>query len=226
MSINTADLIDAILKLGSLAGLAGLVYQIHNNRKTRPRFQFTFEASHAEFFDKDKLKFCNYHFRGIFKNSSLTPNSIVRLYLTVWDNKKKGSVLRFGHGIKEIRDTNTQENKYLPLRFEPKQAYNLQIVFEFPITGTQDARILSQYEPVGILGVLPKYHYQFIIEDVNGNYFDYNSSLVSRELIDLWWTLPNYSNKPVKYIGQLGKIALVLIKNIVRKIVEFFGFYK
>ena len=226
MTINTTELIDAILKLGSLAGLAGLFYQIHNNRKIRPQFQFTFESSYAEFFDKDKLKYCNYHFQGIFKNSSLTPNSIVRLYLTVWNNKKRGSVLRFGHGVKEIKDTNTQEKKYLPLRFEPKQAFNLQIVFEFPITGTQDAKILSQYEPVGNLGFLPKYHYQFIIEDVNRNYFDYNSSFVSKELIDLWWTLPNYSKKPVKYIGQLGKIGLVLVKNIVRKIIEFLGFYK
>ncbi|MFH1720625.1 MAG: hypothetical protein ABH856_03400 [Patescibacteria group bacterium] len=225
--INTAEILDVIFKLGSLAGLAGLIYQIHNNKKLRPQLQFTFEGSHAEFFDRDKLKFCNYHFQGIFKNSSLTPNSIVRLYLTVWDNKKKGSTLRFGHTIKEIKDTNTQERKYLPLRFEAKQAFNLQVIFEFPITGTQDGKILTQVERLGNADLfMPKYQYQFVIEDVNGNYFDYNSSFVSRELIDLWWTLPNYSKNPVKYIKQLGKIGLIFTKNVVRQIVEFLGFYK
>lgn len=219
--ITTAEILDVIFKLGSLAGLAGLIYQIHNNRKLRPQLRFTFEGSHVEFFDRGKLKFCNYHFQGIFKNSSLTPNSIVRLYLTVWDNKKKGSTLRFGHTIKEIRDTNTQEIKYLPLRFDAKQAFNLQVIFEFPITGTQDEKILTQVDLF-----LPKYQYQFVIEDVNGNYFDYNSSFVSRELIDLWWILPNYSKNPIKYIKQLGKIVLVFTKNVVREIVEFFGFYK
>jgi len=225
--IDTASLIDMTFKLGSLAGLTGLVYQIHNNRKLRPQLHFTFEGSHADFFNRDKLKFCNYHFQGIFKNSSLTPNTIVGLYLTVWDNKKKNSTLRFGHTIKEIKDTNTQERRYLPLRFEPKQAFNLQVIFEFPITGTQDEKILIQVERLGTTELfMPKHQYQFVIEDVNGNYFDYNSSFISRELTDLWWTLPNYSKNPGKYIKQLGKIGLVFLKNLTRGTVEFLGFYK
>jgi hypothetical protein len=225
--ITKAEILDSIFKLGSLAGLTGLIYQIHNNRKLRPQIRFTFEGSHTEFFDRDKIKLCNYHFQGLFKNSSLTPNSIVRLYLTVWDNKKKGSTLRFGHKIKEIRDTNTQEKKYLPLRLEAKQSFNLQVIFEFPITGTRDERILAQTERLGKTDLLtPKYQYQFIIEDVNGNYFDYNSSFISRELIDLWLTLPNYSKEPARYIRQSGRIGVVFVKNFVRKTVEFLGFYR
>lgn len=225
--INLSDFIELILKLGSLAGLVGLIYQIHNSRKLRPQLQFTFEGSHAEFFDRDKLKFCNYHFQGIFKNLSLTPNTIVRLYLTVWENKKKGSTLRFGHGVKELRETYTQDIKNLPLRFEPKQAYNLKVIFEFPLTGTQDEKIISQLKRLGETNYfLPKYQYQFIIEDVNGNFFDYNSSPISKELIDLWWTLSNYSSKPLKYFGQILKIGFVFLKNIYRKLIEGLGFFK
>jgi hypothetical protein len=29
-----------------------------------------------------------------------------------------------------------------------------------------------------------------------GNLFDYGSTLLTQELINLWWTLPNFSGRP------------------------------
>lgn len=226
MVVNMKEIIDTVLKIGSLAGLAGIFYQIHNNRKLRPCFKFVFEGSSASFRDIEKIKYCDYIFQGIFINSSLTPNTIIRLYLTVWENRKRNSTLRFGHTVKEIQDINSKKTEYLPLRFEPKQAYRLSVTFQFSITGTQDASILSQTKKISDNFYIPKFEYEFIIEDVNGNYYDYKSSLVNRELIDLWWILPNYSKKPIRYLYQLLVIGVVFCKNIVRRIIELFGFYK
>jgi hypothetical protein len=220
---------DTLLKIGSLAGLASIVYQIHNNRKFRPSFRFTFEASGAEFFERDGTKFCKYHFPGIFRNASLAPNSIVRLYLTVWGSKKRGSALRYGHSVQEIKEIRTGEKKYLPLKFEPKQAFNLLVFFEFPIQGTADERLLSEFEEVRLPNAtlrVPKHRYEFFIEDVNGNRFDYRGSSVSGELIDLWWTLPNYSNKPPRYGLQVLKIGWVFCKNYTNRFLEMIGLYK
>jgi len=220
-------IIDAIFKIGALAGLAGIFYQIHNNRKHRPSFSFTFESSHAEFSKRDKLKVCEYHFSGILRNISLSPNTIVRLYLTVWENKKRGSVLRFGHTVEEVKDINTDDLVYLPLRFDSKQAFRLEIVFEFPLTGTRDEKLITSLKKWGDSGLLlPKYRYEFFIEDVSGNLFDYRSSILSREIIDLWWTLPNFSKRPLRYLFELIKIIFVFIKWKLSKFSSAIGFYK
>lgn len=220
---------DTILKIGSLAGLVSLVYQIHNNWKSRPSFKFTFEASGLEKTGEGKEQRGVYHFQGIFRNASLNPNSIVRLYLTVWDSKRRGSVLRYGHNVQKLEEVNTKKNLHLPLRFESKEAMRLLIFFEFPIKGTQDERLLSEYEQhdFGNMRIpFPKHRYEFVVEDVSGNRFDYGSYLMSQDLIDLWWTLPNFSKKPTRYFIHLVKIALAFVRHFLVWLAGLFGFYR
>lgn len=219
-------ILEIIFKVGALAGLVGIVYQIHNNRKNRPCLKFIFEGSSATKRSEDKLEYCTYTFKGILVNASLSPNSIIRLYLTVWDNKKKNSILRFGHQLKDLADVNTGRTVYLPLLLNSKEARRVNINFDFVVTGTQDFELLSAVKKVGDNIYLPKYQYEFFIEDSNGNLFDYKSSIISRELIDLWWTLPNYSKKPIKYLKQLAIIFLAVLKSIFAKIRTEIGFYK
>lgn len=229
MSIQIQNVVDGVLKLGSIAGLIAIIYQIHNNRKQRPRLSFTFENSFAEFYKQDNLEFCDYHFSGIFRNSSLTPNTIVRLFLTVWDSKKSNSVLRFGHTVKQVLNQNTSNEVKLPLRLEAKQAYRLEIIFNFPLTGSQDKKILEAKLPTKLNGVdvlSPKHQYVFLIEDVAGNYFDYNSGLMSRELIDMQWLLSNHAKNPKRYFFEVFKIGWKYICWKVEKFISAIGFYK
>ncbi len=225
---------DLLLKVGSLAGLVGLVYGIHNNRKNRPRFKFTFEASVVNY-DKDDKNQAYYCFTGIIRNQSLQPNTIIRLYLTVWGSKKKGATLRFGHAVKHIYDVANTEDRNelsLPLYFQPKDARRVEIWFPISLTGTQDGKLLNEKDkaislPDGSSLLMPKHKWEFLIEDTAENMFDYTSGrTTSRELTDLWWTLPNYSNKPVKYGKQICKIGWAFTKYYTARLTAALGFYK
>lgn len=225
---------DIVLKVGSLAGLAGLVYGIHNNRKNRPRLKFTFEASVVNQDEKDKNT-AYYCFTGLLKNQSLQPNSIVRLYLTVWGSKRKGATLRSGHVVKHIFDVSDVEKRQelaLPLYLQPKDARRVEIWFPISLTGNQDGKLLHEKGqeislPDGTKLSFPKHKWEFLIEDTAENMFDFTyGGIVSRELSDLWWTLPNYSSKPLKYGKQLLKICWAYIKHFVSRLASSFGFYK
>lgn len=222
---------DLLLKVGSLAGLVAIVYQIHNNRRNRPRFIFTFEAS-VVVNDEKEADQAYYCFTGIIRNQSLNPNGVVRLWLTVWDSKKKGSTLRFGHVVRHIYDvSNTEDRKELslPLYFQPKEAKRLEIWFQISPKGTQDGKILAKTKLLSddIPIQMPVHQWEFLIEDTAENMFDYTKSrTVSRELAELWWTLPNYSNKPTKYVKHLGKIVWSFAKHQSSKLVSALGFYK
>lgn len=223
------DIVELILKIGSLAGLIGITYQIHNNRKNRPSFVFTFEASEAKFYKENQHPHCDYYFSGIIRNTSIQPNTLVRLYLTVWENKRKSMVLRFGHAVKQIKECNTNGQLHLPLRFRSKEAIRLHIIFKFPMSGTQDRKLMLSLKEVKLgdkVFKLPKYKYEFLMEDVNGNFFDYGSSVYSKELIDSWWVLPNFSRHPVDYICHLLSVTYKYIVWKVSKFLSLLGFYK
>lgn len=225
---------DLLLKIGSLAGLVGLVYGIHNNRKNRPKFKFTFGASVVNY-DKEDKNTAYYCFTGIIRNQSLQPNTIVRLYLTVWDSKKKGATLRFGHVVRHIYDvSNTEDRKELslPLYFKTKEARRVEIWFPISLSGTQDGKLLKEKGKViplpdgGSLS-MPKHKWEFQMEDTTENMFDYTSGrTTSRELTDLWWTLPNYSKKPFKYSKQVCKIGWAFAKHYTARAATALGFYR
>jgi len=226
--MNFSDLIKLILNVGSLAGLVAIIYQIHNNRVKRPLFQYTFESSHTETYHKDSLEFCDYHFSGLLRNKSLEPNSIVRFYLTVWNNKKRGLTRRFGFGIKEITDIDTKKKLFLPLYFQARQAYRVNIIFNFPLTGTQDDKLLKELMPVGTSGrfFLPKNHYEFLMEDTAGNLFDASNNIFNIRVINALWTLPNFSKKPFRYAVEIIRISRLVVSWRIEKFLNTIGFYK
>jgi hypothetical protein len=224
-------IIEVLLNIGSIAGLISIFYQVHSNRKNRPRIAFTFEASWVTPDDENDSQ-AIYHFQGILKNQSLQPNSIVRLWLTVWDNKKRGSTLRSGHSIHKIEDvSNAKKRKLLglPLYFSVKEAKKVEIQFPITLYGNQDGDLLRATEKVYPESpiAMPKYNWEFMIEDTSENLFDYyRPQTMSKELQDLWWTLPNYTKKPTKYILHLLKIFKAGIRHRINRLLEAVGFYK
>jgi len=103
----------------------------------------------------------------------------------------------------------------------------VEVNFEFPGTGTADAQILSDFSEIKLgdtLYAVPKHRYEFTIEDAAGNEFDLGSKLISRETLNLWWTLPNHNgwSRAIHY----GRIGRAWSRWKVEKLKALLGFYQ
>lgn len=212
-----------LLSLGVTLGFSfALFYTIFSNLRKRYKLKFTLGwSSGAKFYKKDKHTYATWTFSGLLKNQSLDPNCLIRIYLVVWRDKKRNSVLRFGYGDVSIKEE--KKSVKLPLRLKPREAKNINVSFDFIVSGTSDRKILeSANKPVGWVSrnwledflLTRKFRkkrtgYELAFEDVNENLFDQYGRLRNRKEIDLWWALSNY--KGIRRLRQLGKIYLLKI---------------
>lgn len=185
------DYFEILLKAGSLSGLLSFVYLIFQNLRRRPKFKIDFQGSHGKHFMKDNLHFFEFGYTGIIKNQSLDPNTVTKLYLAVWGNKQKTSSLRFGSSPLKIIDKTKGEEVRLPIMFAPREAKTLSLTYQFPVKGTADEKILTEYIEVGNNAYLPKHTYEVCTEDTAENLYDNSGNPLNRREIDLRWTLPN-----------------------------------
>lgn len=121
----------------------------------------------------------------------------------------------------------TNAKLQLPLRFDSRSAMRVEVNFEFPATGTADAQILSDFSAMKLddtLYAVQKHRCEFIIEDAAGNEFDLGSKLISREILNLWWTLPNHNglSRAIHY----GRIGRAWISWKAEKLKALLGFYQ
>lgn len=194
MEIDVERLKQIGLNLGSISGLLVLPYTIVQASKKRPRLKFDFSGMSGSGIKKsDRVnEYYRFEFTGTIKNRSSEANSISKIYLVVWaDNKKRNSALRLGFGG-ILLDANKKVLP-LPLELPPRTGKKLQIIFEIPVTGTSDERLLKEFIPVGESGrfYLPKHKYELCFEDTDENFFDQQGRLRNLDEINLRWTLPN-----------------------------------
>ncbi len=111
----------------------------------------------------------------------------------------------------------------LPLELPPKTGKSIKIVFEIPVAGTSDERLLKEYVPVGESGryYLPKHNYELCFEDTDENFFDQQGRLRSLEEINLRWTLPNTTKEL-----QKGNFIPLLKQEFLIKRTGFLFFFK
>ncbi len=227
-----ADVADVALKLGSVSGLISLIYLVFQNLRKRPRFKLDFLGSTGEHFESGGLRQYRYSYSGILKNLSLEPNSVIRFHLVVWGNKKKTSSLRFGHGG-TVKDESTNTTLKLPILFTPKEAKHLSIVFEIPVTGTADERLLQEHVEMkpGSGLYRPVHEYEICIEDTIENFFDSQGNQINREETDLRWTLPNtihdlQQGRILPFLVHLYRIMRSRIKFRFRAAMQTLGIWK
>jgi hypothetical protein len=232
-TIMTAGIIDTILKLGSISGLLSLLYLVFQNLRKRPKFKLDFHGSTGKHFEKEGLHFYRFSYSGMLKNQSLDPNTVTRLHLVVWGNKKKTSSLRFGYGGVTIKDESIEGEIKLPLVFSPREAKHLNIIVEFPVKGTADEKILQEHVEVkpGTGLYRQKYDYEICIEDINENLFDSQGTQINRDEISLRWTLPNTINdlqqgKIWPFLSHSGRIVKSRIKFRVKVLMQALGLWK
>jgi hypothetical protein len=187
------EILDVMGKVGSFCGLLALPYLVLQNVRSRPKFSFDFHGSSGEHTQPPGVHQYRYEVQGTLKNRSLDPNAIIKIYLVAWANKSKTSYLRNGFGGLTVIDAASKQPLSLPLRFEAKEAKGVQVVFEIPVTGTVDERILSEHEPIvpGASVLRQKNKYELCFEDINGNLFDATGSQINSAEAALRWTLPN-----------------------------------
>ncbi len=187
------EIIDTMSKLGSFCGLLSLPYLVFQNLRRRPKFIFDFYGSSGKHAQRHESHQYRFEVDGMLKNQSLDPNAIVRIYLVAWANKNKTAYLRYGFGGLTVYDSDSKQPVPLPLHFEAREAKGIQVVFEIPVVGTADEKILSEHEPVipGSSVLRQKNEYELCFEDVNGNLFDATGSQINRAVAALYWTLPN-----------------------------------
>jgi len=194
MNINLEGWKRFILNLGSISGLLVLPYTIVQAARKRPRLKFDFSGMSGSGAKKSDTvnEYYRFEFSGTIKNRSSETNSISKIYLVVWaDNKKRNSALRLGFGG-ILLDSNKNVLS-LPLELPPRTGRRLKVIFEIPVTGTSDEKLLKEFIPVGESNrfYLPKHRYELCFEDTDENFFDQQGRLRNLEEINLRWTLPN-----------------------------------
>jgi len=229
----TTNIWQIILNIGSISGLIALIYTIFQSLRKRPKFKFYFSGIHGQSSHEDKLEYYTFTFNGTLKNQSLDPNSIIRIFLVVWKNRKKNETLRFGHGGMTIKNNANNEEISLPITFTPREAMALEIQCKFPVTGTSDDKLLREFVPVqpNSQFLLPKHEYELAFEDVNENLYDHKGTLCNREEIDLRWTLPNSTRNIHNgiywpFISHKFKIIWTRIRFRWKIIFQSFGLWK
>lgn len=217
MKNNWPIIWDLVLKIGSISGLVALFYTITQNLRRKPKFKFDFSGSSGHAFTQDNIDYYRYSFDGDIKNQSLDPNSITKIFLVVWANKKRSSTLRFGYGNVAIIDSVVGLIS-LPLSFAPREVRKVKITFKFPVSGTGDKQLLSEFKPIqpGSQFVILKHEYNLAFEDVNENLFDDKGIERNRKEIDLMWTFPNAAKdfQNGKFWPLVAHIAMILIAKL------------
>jgi len=232
-SASSTNIWQIILNFGSISGLIALIYAVFKSLRKRPKFKFDFSGQSGKVCHEDKLEYYIFTFGGILKNQSLDPNSISRIFLVVWKDRKRNSTLRFGHGGVTIKNKANDREIKLPISFAPREAISLEIKCKFPVAGTSDGKLLREFVPVqpGSRFFLPKHEYELLFEDVNENLYDQKGRLCNREEINLRWTLPNTTRNLQHgvywpFIKHQSKIIWSQIKFRWKILLQSFGLWK
>lgn len=230
MHYNFENIIDVVLKAGSVAGLISLFYTIKEHLKSRPKFSFDFMGSGGGVYEQDGIKFAKYRWEGIIKNESQSENSIVQISYVIWSNKRRTRQKTNGM-IFDITDTNTKEKIGTPINFGPKESRKISVVTDIALTGTHNESLFFAQKPIkqGSPFLLPEYNWDLIFVDVNHNHFDEKGILRSQKLADLWWLLPNSTKSleqgnPFPTISHFIKIALANMVYYSKRFFSLFGF--
>ena len=224
------SLVSSLIDIGGLVALFGVPFLVWNARTKRKHFDFDFEGSSGTA-DKSGNKY-TWTFSGVIKNRSEIPNTISKIFLVVWKNKKRNSYLRFGHDSIKVLEINNSNELKIPLYFNPREAKKVEISRTATITETSDSdyKILVQKVKISPDSdfFLPKYNYELVFEDIDKNYFDQHGSIRDINEANLWFTLGNSYRqlddlKFLPIINHFLNIALQKIKFAFKRLFWFLG---
>jgi len=223
--------LEIIFNVGSIAGLITLFILIFSSLRKKPKFKFDSLHFLGQVNKNDKSKY-KFEFTGLLKNQSIEPNTLIRIYLVVWNNKKNNSTLRFGyHGLKIVGYSPNVELE-LPISFLPREAKKLKIIYDIDYTDI-DKKLIEAIEPFkpAVNTYVYKYQYELVFEDINENFFDQQGNLINIEEKNLRWVMPNLLSdlqkgdaKPLSIHRK--KIFKTRLKFRIKKFMQNIGIWK
>jgi len=187
-------ILEIIFNIGSIAGLISLFIMIFASLRKKPKFSFDSLHFIGQVNSNEEKKY-RFEFTGIIKNQSIEQNTIIRIYLVVWSNKKNYSTLRFGYHDLKIENLQTNQEIELPLSFLPREAKKLKIIYDIDYIG-KDKELIEAIEPFkpSFSTFVYKYQYELVFEDINENYFDQFGKIINIDEKNLRWVIPNFLN--------------------------------
>jgi hypothetical protein len=184
------QVVNIVLRVGSLSGLTSLVYLIVQNSRQSPCLQLEGDSTSGKHYEMDGMHFYRFSWTGYVKNQSLRGNTVTKFWLVVWRDSKKRGALKYGWGGLRIStclpDAVPVE---LPISLEPRAAKRLNIIFEIPVRGTSDERLLQEHVEIRPGFYKPAHDYEVCVEDVSGSLFDSAGRHLNRNGIDLRWQM-------------------------------------
>jgi hypothetical protein len=187
-NIGVNEIFNLVLKIGSLSGLDSLVYLIVQNFRQSPSLQLEFQDKSGKHYEVEGMHFYRFSWTGYVKNQSLSENTVTKFWLVVWRDRKKRGALRYGWGGLRVSTCSADVLLVeLPIPFAPKAAKRLNVIFEIPVRGTSDERLLKEHIEIRPGLYAPVHDYEVCVEDVGGNLFDATGRFLNREGIDLRW---------------------------------------
>ncbi len=142
---------------------------------------------------------------GTVRNTFDKKMTLERIDYVFWKNKKIGSTYGGGFSMGDIYDLGVDEERKklkLPILFEENEAKHLGISFGVNIENETELKDKFQHVCTGVFC-----HWETNVElnfkDSKGNIFDEEGKLISREVIDSWWLLPNNKTKKDSLLAKL-----------------------
>lgn len=199
--------------IAAIVAIVGLPYLVVSNRRRVPRFSFDFMGRGTQMSQRGQVTYCRFSFSGSVINRSLDANSLQRMCLVVWKDKKRKEtlILRSGATISENGETIAE-----PITFRPGESRKFDIIFEIQLTGDPEAKVLTPttvpvavgggyYKPGGL-----KYRYELAFEDFTGSLYDQQGMLRNFEGIRLRMAKPDQT--PSSQTNNLMPRARLLLR--------------
>lgn len=206
--MTAKQLFEVVLKIGSLSGLTSLVYLIVQNSRQSPCLQLERHSTSGNHYEKDGMHFYRFSWTGYVKNQSLSGNTVTKFWLVVWRDSKMRGALRYGWGGLQISTCSPNAlPAELPIPLEPRAAKRLNIIFEIPVRGTSDERLLKEHVEIRPGLYQAVHEYEVCVEDVSGNLFNATGRYLNMSGINLRWHMEGDGASP-RYLNLRQKLQI------------------
>jgi len=197
-----------------IAALAACVYSIV---KDKPYFDYEMQGKAYEARDGKLPTVVDGWFTSKVRNISEERRYLEYVHYILWRDKPLGRSWLYGYGVGDVYELSGGDRKLvnLPILFEPNEVKTLALDVEISVSDKDSYSALAEREGEGIF-TWPKNEISVLLEDSRGNIFNESGKLISQDVTDAWWVLPNnktLKSKIIAYADLYSKIAIWKIRS-------------
>jgi hypothetical protein len=154
-------------------------------------------------------------FDGNVTNNSNEKRTLEKITYVVWKDRTLGSAYNYGwllgdNNFFEYIGDGQKRTSTLPLLFQESEAKRLGIGFKIDVETPEEMALWNQENCKGVF-CWHKNNVELLFEDSKGNTFDKDGNLISSDVIDSWWTLPNDKNLSDKFSAKFNLFINIII---------------